>query len=143
MSWDSYLDNLKAKSENLQGIPAVKACCFFGLDGGAPWTSPYHPNGLQLVSNESEIIAKVMKSGDFSHFKENGIGLENKHYFFNSELPNGNGVMGRLEGEGVVLITYSISAIIMAVLYEEEAHRLKDGVKAVLFLREYLKDLEM
>jgi profilin len=138
MSWDSYLDNLKAQSNNKQGIPAVKASAIISLDGGASWISPNHPNGINGVINEYGIIAKVMKSGDFSHFKENGIGLEKKHYFFISEIPNGHGVMGRLEGEGVVVISCSRSAVIMAVIDEEEVPRSKDGIKAVTIIKDYL-----
>jgi len=143
MSWDSYLDNLCAQSNNSEGIAAVKRAGIYSLDGGKSWTSDGHPHGLVIFPKESQKIANVMKSGDFSDFKENGIVLENKHYFFISEFRYDKGVIGRLEGEGVVLITSSISAIIICHLDEENAHRLKDGVRAVFAISDYLKSCGM
>ena len=50
MSWDSYLDNLIARSKGSGDKPHIDKACIIGLDGSA-WTTPGSPSALQ-VSND-------------------------------------------------------------------------------------------
>lgn len=64
MSWDSYIDNIIAQSKNSCGMAHVDKACIIGLDGGAFWNSPSHPNALKVRlfvgSNKYELF-KMLK----------------------------------------------------------------------------------
>ena len=48
MSWDSYLDNLVAQSNDSTGTPHVDKACIIGLDGGAKWTTDSHAKAYKV-----------------------------------------------------------------------------------------------
>lgn len=48
MSWDPYLDNLVERSKDPNGGYHIQKACIIGLNGGAAWTSPGHPQALQV-----------------------------------------------------------------------------------------------
>ena len=48
MSWDSYIDNIIAQSKDSSGMAHIDRACIIGLDGGAFWNSPSHPNVLKV-----------------------------------------------------------------------------------------------
>lgn len=48
MSWDSYIDNLIAQTQDASDTAHCDKACIIRLDGGAPWTTSDHPNALTV-----------------------------------------------------------------------------------------------
>ena len=64
MSWDSYIDNLIAQSKDSSGMAHIDRACIIGLDGGALWNSPSHPNALKVrlfVGSNTYELFKMFK----------------------------------------------------------------------------------
>ena len=64
MSWDSYIDNIIAQSKDSSGKAHIDRACIIGLDGGAFWNSPSHPNALKVrlfVGSNTYELFKMFK----------------------------------------------------------------------------------
>ena len=76
-SWDSYIDHLIGQSSG-----ATDKAAIIGIDDGSKWTTDNHANSLKISNAEAQVIAKAMKSGDYSGFQMGGINAEGVKYQF-------------------------------------------------------------
>lgn len=139
MSWDSYLDNLCAQSNDSTGKPHCDKAAIISLDGGASWTSPNHPHGIQLTPAEGQKIASMMKSGDFSAAQANGIVVEGVKYQFLRE--DGKVAFAKKKDQGAITIQKSKSAVVIG----HTAEGCQQGYtnKAVGVIADYLESVGM
>ncbi|CAD5937247.1 MULTISPECIES: profilin [Planktothrix] len=139
MSWDSYLDNLCAQSNDSTGKAHCGKAAIISLDGGASWTSPNHPYGIQLTPAEGQKIAQMMKSGDFSSAQANGIVLEGVKYQFLRE--DGKVAFAKKKGFGAITIQKSKSAVVIG--HTLEGSQQGNTNKAVGVIADYLESVGM
>jgi len=139
MSWDSYLDNLCEQSNDSTGKAHCNKAAIISLDGGASWTSPNHPNGLQLSRTEGEKIASMMKSGDFSSAQANGIVLEGVKYLFLRE--DGKVAFAKKKDQGAITIQKSKTAVVIG--HTAEGCQQGNTNKAVGVIADYLESIGM
>lgn len=139
MSWDSYLDNLVAQSNDSTGKAHCDKAAIISLDGGASWTSPNHPHGIQLTPAEGQKIAQMMKSGDFSSAQANGIVLEGVKYQFLRE--DGKVAFAKKKDFGAITIQKSKSAVVIG--HTSEGSQQGNTNKAVGVIADYLESVGM
>ncbi|MEZ2321158.1 MAG: profilin [Microcoleus sp.] len=139
MSWDSYLDNLVAQSNDSTGKTHCGKAAIISLEGGASWTTPNHPHGIQLTPAEGQKIAQMMKSGDFSSAQANGIVLEGVKYQFLRE--DGKVAFAKKKGFGAITIQKSKSAVVIG--HTSEGSQQGNTNKAVGVIADYLESVGM
>lgn len=139
MSWDSYLDNLSAQSNDATGRAHCDKAAIISLDGGASWTSPNHPHGIQLTPEEGQKVAQMMKSGDFSSAQANGIVLEGVKYQFLRE--DGKVAFAKKKDHGSITIQKSKSAVVIG--HTSEGCQMGNTNKAVGIIADYLESVGM
>jgi profilin len=139
MSWDSYLDNLVAQSNDSTGKAHCDKAAIISLDGGASWTTPNHPHGIQLTLAEGQKIAQMMKSGDFSSAQANGIVLGGVKYQFLRE--DGKVAFAKKKDCGAITIQKSKSAVVIG--HTSEGSQQGNTNKAVNLIAEYLESVGM
>jgi len=139
MSWDSYLDNLCVQSNDATGKAHCDKAAIISLDGGAAWTSPNHPRGIQLSLAEGQKIAQMMKSGDFSSAQANGIVLEGVKYQFLRE--DGKVAFAKKKNHGAITIQKSKSAVVIG--HTAEGCQQGNTNKAVGVIADYLESVGM
>ena len=139
MSWDSYIDNLIDQSNDSTGKPHTDKAAIISLDGGASWTSPNHPHGIQLTPAEGQKIAFMMKSGDFSSAQANGIVLEGVKYQFLRE--DGKVAFAKKKDHGAITIQKSKSAVVIG--HTPEGSQQGNTNKAVGVIADYLESVGM
>ncbi|OWF38798.1 profilin-like [Mizuhopecten yessoensis] len=140
MSWDSYIDNLRAYSkDNGGGINADRAC-IIGLEGGAKWTTDGHPNAFKLEQQECADIASAFKSRDFLAFQSNGIYVEGTKYQFLRE-EDGKTVMAKKKDQGSMTLQASKTAVVIG--HCPEGGQQGNLNKAVMAIAEYLESMNM
>ena len=139
MSWDSYLDNLCQQSNDASGKPHCGKAAIISLDGGASWTTPNHPHGIQLTAAEGQKIAQMMKSGDFTSAQANGIVLEGIKYQFLRE--DGKVAFAKKKDHGAITIQKSKSAVVIG--HTSEGSQQGNTNKAVGVIADYLESVGM
>ena len=134
------MENLLAQSRDANGAPHIDRACIIGLDGGAPWTTPGHANGLKLHGQESAVIAKCLKLKDFTSFMTNGVRVEGVMYTFLREMDE-KIVLAKHKGHGAVTFQASKTAVVIGHCPEGSQHG--NCNKAVGIVAEYLESLGM
>ncbi|NKC16477.1 MAG: DNA primase [Gammaproteobacteria bacterium] len=137
-SWDAYIDNLIAQTQDASGTTHADKACIIGLDGGALWTSVAHPNALKLASGEGAAIAQAFKSKDFTPFMASGIVAEGVKYQFLRE-EDGNIVYGKKKDAGGITLQASKTAIVIATT--PEGKQQGNTNKGVAVIADYLESL--
>jgi len=140
MSWDSYIDNLVAHSQDSTGLAHTDRACIIGLDGGAAWTTHGHPAAFKLTPQESATIARCFKSNDFTTFQANGVYCENVKYQFLRTDTDGM-VLAKRKDCGAVSMGASKTAIVIA--HTKEGQQQGNSNKAVMVIVDYLKGMNM
>ena len=140
MSWDSYIDNLVAHSQDGTGSAHVDKACIIGLDGGAAWTTQGHACSFKLNPTECANIARAFKNKDFTTFQANGVHCEGVKYQFLRVDTDGM-VLGKKKDCGAVSLGASKSAIVIA--HTKEGQQQGNSNKAVMVIVEYLKGMNM
>jgi len=139
MSWDSYLDNLCAQSNDSTGKAHCGKAAIISLDGGASWTSPDHPHGIKISAAEGQKIAQMMKSGDFTSAQANGIFLEGIKYQFLRE--DGKVAYAKKKDFGAITIQKSKTAVVIG--HTSEGSQQGNTNKAVGVIAEYFESVGM
>lgn len=135
-AWDAYIDNIITGSGNNADKAGI-----IGLDGGAPWTTGQHPNGIVLQGTEGTTIASCMKSRDFTNFQTNGVVFEGKKYRFLREEDDRKILMAKLKENGAITAQSTKTAIVLAHCKEGGQHgNVNIAVKAIA---EYLEQQNM
>lgn len=137
--WDSYLDNMIQQSKDSTGKSHCDKAAIISLDGGASWTSPNHPSGIQITPAEGQKIAQMMKSGDFSSAQANGIVLEGVKYQFLRE--DGKVAFAKKKDFGALTFQKSKSAIVIG--HTPEGSMQGNTNKAVGVIADYLESVGM
>jgi profilin len=140
MSWDSYIDNLIAQSQDSTGDPNVDKACIIGLDGGAPWTTNGHPKSFKLSPQEGATIANCFKTNNFTSFQGSGVYCEGVKYQFLRTDTDGM-VLAKKKDSGAVSMGASKTAIVIA--HTAEGKQQGNANKAVMVIVDYLKSMNM
>jgi len=137
MSWDSYIDNILARSKSADGTDNADQAGIFSLDGGSPWTTAHGALGVVLSTAEGASISKCMKSKDFTDMTTNGVYINGKKYRFLRKDDDGKLVLAKLKDCGSYTIQSTKTAIIIAHTKEGcQQGKVNDGVSHVC---EYLE----
>ncbi|XP_069135044.1 profilin-like [Argopecten irradians] len=140
MSWDSYIDNLRAYSKDSAGGINADRVCIIGLDGAAKWTTDDHPNACRATPDECSNIAKAFRGKDFTPFQAGGIYLEGIKYQFLREEDN-KVVMAKKKDMGSITMQASKTAVVIGHCPEGgQQGSLNKGVTAIA---DYLENLNM
>jgi len=138
MSWDGYIDNVIAHSQD-DSQASVDKVCIIGLDGGAPWTSDQHASHLKLNDGEGPTIASACKRKDFTIFRTSGIVASGVKYMF---LREADGLLlGKKKDLGAITLGMSNTAIVIA--HTVEGSQQGNSNNAVLKITEYLVSVGM
>lgn len=81
MSWNSYIDTVKAYSRDATGKEHIDRACIIGLDG-VRYTDDTHPSSFKVTPEEVGTITRCMKSKDFTVFMTSGVKAETVKYNF-------------------------------------------------------------
>ncbi|XP_033748927.1 profilin-like [Pecten maximus] len=140
MSWDSYIDNLRAYSKDGSGRINADRACIIGLDGGAKWTTDEHPNAFKPDPQECADIASVFKGKNFGLFQTSGIYIEGVKYQFLREEDQKT-AMAKKKDLGSVTLQASKTAVVIG--HCPEGSQQGNLNKAVSIIAEYLESLNM
>ena len=140
MSWDSYIEDLIARSKDAGGVEHIDKVCIIGLDGGAPWTTASHANALKLDGREGANITRCFKSGDFTPFMTDGVHAEGVHYIFLREVDDKT-VVATCGSLGALTLQATKTAVIIARC--PHGSQLVKCNKAVGIIAEYLEGMDM
>lgn len=113
LSWDSYIDNLIAQTQDASGTAHADRACIIGLVDGASWTTPKHPRALKLQGSEGPNIANCFKSNDFTPLMTRGVYAEGAKYQFQFEEFQ-KIVFAKKKDEGALTMQVSKTAIVIA-----------------------------
>lgn len=126
------------KSNSSKGEENIDKGVIIGKDGGAPWTSPSHPNAFRISSTESDKIAVCFKRKEFKECFASGVVIEGVKYQFLKEN-DGEIVYAQMIGQGSVTLQSSKTAIVIAHCPDGREQDMAN--KAVDFIVTYLKSL--
>ena len=135
-TWDSFIDNLIALSNDASGLAHADKACIIGLDGGAKWTSDRHSCAFKLSQHEAANIAKCFKTKEFPFF----IYAEGESYVFLREI-DGKIVLAKRKESGAVTLQASKTAIVIG--HTAEGMQQGNTNKAVAVIAEYLESLNI
>ena len=121
MSWDAYVDNLKATGQCEDG-------CIIGLDG-TPWTG-----GLAITAEEGAAI--VAGFADSAPLRASGLMIAGKKYMY---LRNDDEMMAGKAGQGGVAIFKTEQALIMGTYNQDMTTGM--NMKEVGKMADYLKEV--
>ena len=139
MSWDSYIDDLIARSKDYTGKVHIDRATIFALNGGEIWTSS-HGNALKTERSECALIAKCFSVDDFTAFMFNGVRLEDIHYML-LRIVDGKLVLAKKAGAGTVTLRASKTAIIAA--HSPEGCQQPHAIEAVGLIADYLEKMDL
>ncbi|XP_072020454.1 profilin-like [Amphiura filiformis] len=133
MSWDGYLDNCSAQSQD-----HIVRCCIISLDGGSVWNTTTHAKALKITPAEGAKIAKAFKDKNFSSFMSTGIYVEGQKFQFLREV-EGKVMLGKKKGLGFVSFQSSKQAIICA--FGSEDKQQGNANKGLSVVGDYLESV--
>ena len=139
MSWDNYINTLVGQSNDASGRTHVDRGAIVGLDG-APWTTRGHADALKASPEELAVIARVMKSKDFTPFQSSGVVVEGVKYQF-LRVEDDKVVLAKRKDQGMITMQSTKTAVVIAHCPEGGQQGVMN--KAVGVIADYLESMGM
>jgi profilin len=140
MSWNSYIDNMKAQCKDSSGVDHCDKGCIISLDDGAKWTADDNSVILELQTDEAKMISQVMKTKDFTPFMSNGIRINGEKYTFIREQEQ-KIMFAKKKGSGALTIQASKTAVVIG--HCPEGGQQGSTNKGVAVIADYLESMNM